>query len=138
MRVRIREPHDCGIDTRLRQDAPGQAGRERRIAASRDFEYLKLGAGADPRCVSAARERPMLSGGNAGLHREHPFDDPMRDNCSSAAAKRMRWSATWVSRARNAPRPVISRPSQPSSHKAAAKSPGSLNADTTLPGISDP
>ena len=47
----------------------------------------------------------------------------IRDSCSSAADRRRRCSLTWVSRARNWPRPVISRPRPPSSRKAASKSP---------------
>jgi hypothetical protein len=38
-----------------------------------------------------------------------------RDSSSSPAAKRKRWSAIWVSRARNWPQPVTRNPTTPSS-----------------------
>ncbi len=60
-----------------------------------------------------------------------------RASCSSTADSRKRCSVSCVSLARNWPRPAISRPRQPSSCKAAAKSSGSLNSDVTLPGIFD-
>jgi hypothetical protein len=60
----------------------------------------------------------------------------IRGRYSSAAERRMRCRATWVSRARNAPGPVASRPRIPSSSKAAPNSSASLNTEVTLPGIS--
>jgi hypothetical protein len=60
----------------------------------------------------------------------------IRDDCSSAAERRMTFSATCVNRARNSPRPVIKKLRQPSTCIAAPKSSGSLNADVTLSGIS--
>ncbi len=59
-----------------------------------------------------------------------------RGRCSSAADNRRRCKATRVSRARNAPGPVTSRPRQPSSRNATSKSSASLNTEATLLGIS--
>jgi hypothetical protein len=60
----------------------------------------------------------------------------IRDDCSSAADRRMAFNPTWVNRARNSPGPVIKKLRQPSACIAAPKSSGSLNADETLSGIS--
>ena len=61
----------------------------------------------------------------------------MCGNCPLVAESRKRCERTWVSRARSWPRPVTSRPKQPSVRKAASKSSASLNTEVALPGISD-
>ena len=82
------------------------------------------GANAAPR-ASATRIMPAGTSARA-----------VRDRCSSAAESRRLCSATRVSRARNSPVPVPSRPTKPSSRKAISKFSTSLNTDVTLSGMS--
>ncbi len=53
---------------------------------------------------------PLPIGNETRIRSAGTATKAIRDSCSSAADRRRRCSVTWVSRARNWPRPVISRP----------------------------